>query len=359
MASPNAPAPGSLRAKLVDNLVDALQAGATSDVASTIGAEIEAAINDRLTGREYAAKGRSLVFNLKKNEELRTDVLSGSILPSSLVTASPNDLATNQLKLARAQSLERKYAQRSLGQSDELAVGWAAGTSGKLDWSHKYEKEKPSVGAVGDAVGGTVTVDDDDDDDDEADGGDTLKVARGQDSGDLGAQGEEEEEREEEDADRDDDGDDGDDGEAASAFLSSGFSPKGGDAKCTLSADSRSRPAPTATASATKPIPAPKAPVSRSLSMSARPRPAGLSAADDIPIDFNDLLAGNRQVGAKRPREDPDSPFAQALVRRCTLKDLAAKPSFGADEAAAAERVEAAVQRVRAIVREVRTQVVA
>ena len=75
-------------------------------------------------------------------------VLSRAVSATWLVNASVTDLATDALKMQRKESLEHYQALRSLGDSDELAVGWNAGTTGKLGWSHKYEKETVISGAA-------------------------------------------------------------------------------------------------------------------------------------------------------------------------------------------------------------------
>ena len=170
-------AAGSLRAKLIEKLAGAIEEDCEdADAAKALAEEIEDEINTRLSGKDYSAKGRSLVFNLSKNGDLRKNVVSRELTPSGLVMASTADLATEAQKLLRAESIEKYYAQRSLGQSDEHVVGWKAGTSGKLDWSHKYEKEKldeqkkaKEAKAAGEdsTHGGGVMVDDDDDDDED------------------------------------------------------------------------------------------------------------------------------------------------------------------------------------------------
>jgi hypothetical protein len=143
--------PGSLRGKMLSHLAQAVgQDGELNESVSAIAEAIESAIGDKhgVATKEYTGKGRSLVFNLKKNSELRRGVLDGSVSATWLVSASVADLATEALKQMRQESMDRYYGQRSLGQSDENVVGWAAGTTGKLEWSHKYEKEKEASAAA-------------------------------------------------------------------------------------------------------------------------------------------------------------------------------------------------------------------
>jgi hypothetical protein len=158
--SATSPDAAGLRAILTKKIATALRTESdTGADVDTVAAEIEVEVNERFTKKEYSAKGRSLVFNLNKNAELRARVLAREVPAAWLVTASVSELATDAQKLARQVSAERFYAQRSVGASDELVVGWNAGTSGKLDWSHKYESEQPSskrsAGLIGSAKGGS------------------------------------------------------------------------------------------------------------------------------------------------------------------------------------------------------------
>ena len=109
-------------------------------VSAEVGVEVEAALHavSACPSREYQSKGRSLLFNLQKNSDLRKAVLDRDFPADKLVTASSKDLAPAALKMRRKQSAERFIATRQLS-SDEKVVGWNAGTSGKLERSHKYE----------------------------------------------------------------------------------------------------------------------------------------------------------------------------------------------------------------------------
>ena len=178
----SSPASGSLREKLVQKLTEALGGG---DDAMARASRIESEINDRFAGGQYAAKGRSIVFNLGKNDTLRSRVMADEVDAVFLVTASVSDLAPESLKSQRQASLDRYVAQRSLS-GDEQVVGWAAGTSGKLDWSHKYEKEKAAIGT------GSVQVEDEAEEEDAAmemdGGGEEGSEEGGKESGDEGGE---------------------------------------------------------------------------------------------------------------------------------------------------------------------------
>ena len=153
MAAANSPrSPDGLRAILRGKFSAALTTGdvAPSERVSEIAASVEAAVAEKFGAgtKEYTSKGRSLEFNLKKNAQLRSQLLVGDLSVAWLVSASVADLATDALKLQRRESTDRYYAQRSLGASDEQVTGWNAGTTGKLEWSHKYEKEKSASAAA-------------------------------------------------------------------------------------------------------------------------------------------------------------------------------------------------------------------
>ena len=165
MSSSSPRDPSSLRGKLIEKIAQSLapSAGGASDATKDTATAIEMAVVNKFGAatKEYTAKGRSLIFNLGKNADLRAHILDGSLSAEWLVSAQVADLATDALKLARAESQERFYAQRSLGQSDERVVGWNAGTAGKLEWSHKYEKEKPAATATPSAGVTSAPIDED------------------------------------------------------------------------------------------------------------------------------------------------------------------------------------------------------
>lgn len=130
----------TVRQKATQKFEDAFAAEAED--AAALARHIEAALVAACTSSQYNAKARQLVANLNRNKALRASVIQGEMTAEALVSASPDELATKDVKRTREAALEKKFAQRSLGETDELVVGWASGTSGKLDWSHKYESEK-------------------------------------------------------------------------------------------------------------------------------------------------------------------------------------------------------------------------
>jgi hypothetical protein len=144
--------PNGLRGKLLAKLASTLAPDDEKppEEVVAIAATVEEAIAAKhgIGSKDYTARSRSLVFNLTKNNDLRKRVLSRAVSATWLVNASVTDLATDALKMQRKESLEHYQALRSLGDSDELAVGWNAGTTGKLGWSHKYEKETVISGAA-------------------------------------------------------------------------------------------------------------------------------------------------------------------------------------------------------------------
>eukprot|EP00665_Eupelagonemidae_sp_cell47_P001902 gene1903-2717_t len=121
---------------LLPDLIDGEQA-------REIGFEIEAEMANALGSgtKEYTAKGRSLIFNIGKNQVLRERLLDRSFPVVELVGADVKDLAPDALKAAREASSKRYQAQRKLA-GDEVVVGWAQGTTGKLEYSHKYDEKE-------------------------------------------------------------------------------------------------------------------------------------------------------------------------------------------------------------------------
>jgi hypothetical protein len=365
--SATSPDAAGLRAILTKKIATALRTESdTGADVDTVAAEIEVEVNERFTKKEYSAKGRSLVFNLNKNAELRARVLAREVPAAWLVTASVSELATDAQKLARQVSAERFYAQRSVGASDELVVGWNAGTSGKLDWSHKYESEQPSskrsAGLIGSAKGGS--------------GGGGGAIEEGE---------EEEEEEEEEEAEEEEEGvadtepekdTEGDKMAKASAAEVEGGA-LGGDVTASEEASSAWL---AGYASSSKPSLKPaagKRPQQESLSSTAAEaerRPVRRTASGEAKGEQEGMQQESHLTGAadsraaKRPRSGgiASSPptathvgttaaaeaegYGSAVVRRCTLKEVAATVELPAEEAAASACVAAALSRVRAIV---------
>ena len=142
-----------LRNKIIAKLAEALQTepgseGYTMEACAAIALEVEGAMDAGFSKeKEYMSKGRSLVFNLQKNAELRRNVLTRDATAEWLVTATAQDLAPERLKLMREQSAERYMASRSLSDADTHVVGWAAGTTGKVEFSQKFDEKSGSAEA--------------------------------------------------------------------------------------------------------------------------------------------------------------------------------------------------------------------
>ena len=162
MSAPTSP---TVSGKLIAKLTESLCKGngsrsepddSTLERAAEAAAEIEAELAKTFgSTKEYAAKGRSLCFNLGKNSSLRVSVLGGYFPAAALVNASTKELATRQQKESREAAQERFYAMRSIGDSERM-VGWQAGTSGKLDGSYKYEEQALAKPAEGQAAATTA-----------------------------------------------------------------------------------------------------------------------------------------------------------------------------------------------------------
>merc|ERR1712129_614178 len=64
--------------------------------------------------RDYVAKLRQLSFNLKKNHELRKDVVSGALGAARLMTMDADELATSAVREERKKMAEYQHDARSL-----------------------------------------------------------------------------------------------------------------------------------------------------------------------------------------------------------------------------------------------------
>ena len=101
MSAPTSP---TVSGKLIAKLTESLCKGngsrsepddSTLERAAEAAAEIEAELAKTFgSTKEYAAKGRSLCFNLGKNSSLRVSVLGGYFPAAALVNASTKELAT-------------------------------------------------------------------------------------------------------------------------------------------------------------------------------------------------------------------------------------------------------------------------
>ncbi|CAD7965638.1 unnamed protein product [Amoebophrya sp. A120] len=80
-----------------------------------ISRDVEQALFQQHLGdmKEYAASGRSLLYNLRHNEDLRSRVLKKELKPTQLVKLSPRDLATDEQKKQR-EELEAKSLKNSV-----------------------------------------------------------------------------------------------------------------------------------------------------------------------------------------------------------------------------------------------------
>jgi len=99
------------RRKVIEHFKDILRQDATSlstSIAFALASSIEASIDDLLPfhkdAKAYGSKVRTLAFNIKKNEQLRIEIINGGLPPNALVHMSPNDLATEEQKKQRQQA---------------------------------------------------------------------------------------------------------------------------------------------------------------------------------------------------------------------------------------------------------------
>jgi len=75
------------------------------------------AVGDTRSG-EYRGKARSIAFNLRGNLSLRARVLGGELTPADLCELTPDELATDALKLKRARMEEKATRKRTRGGMD-------------------------------------------------------------------------------------------------------------------------------------------------------------------------------------------------------------------------------------------------
>ena len=105
------------RKKIVDVLIDQLKLSTTSaDLAKFWSCQIEEAINALHNAdsdkKAYTDKSRSLLFNLKRNDRLRLDIIEGGLAPGVLVQLSAHDLATDEQREQRAAAVKSAVEER-------------------------------------------------------------------------------------------------------------------------------------------------------------------------------------------------------------------------------------------------------
>ena len=99
---------GERRQKVLGKFLDLFKEEVDGVLAELAAYLLETAINDLHPqinredgGRAYSAKVVSMMSNLRKNKSLRSDLLNGKLAPNLLVTLSPEELATDEKRLAR------------------------------------------------------------------------------------------------------------------------------------------------------------------------------------------------------------------------------------------------------------------
>jgi transcription elongation factor S-II len=98
-------------------------------------AEIEGAIHKQFQDKQaYAAKARSLAFNLKKNVQLCQDVILGAIEADKLVGMSSEELASQETVKARAEQAKKLNDSKRLDwdQANEDKINEMCGIRGSL-----------------------------------------------------------------------------------------------------------------------------------------------------------------------------------------------------------------------------------
>lgn len=115
---------------------DGLDGSAIDELAVSRAGEVEGAIQSISRGEKsaYMDKARSLTFNLKKNDELRTQVLLGQTSADDLVRMSPDQLAPAAKAKARDKMVEDLRNSRRLDweQANEKKINEQCGIKGDL-----------------------------------------------------------------------------------------------------------------------------------------------------------------------------------------------------------------------------------
>mmetsp|Transcript_7723 Transcript_7723/g.14569 ORF Transcript_7723/g.14569 Transcript_7723/m.14569 type:complete len:356 (-) Transcript_7723:81-1148(-) len=111
--------------------IDAIQSLLTSRAS-----EVEVACHEYAKGikQSYTDKIRSLIFNLKKNTDLRENVILGSTTPETLVQLPPEQLVTAEKSKEISQRLEKLKDSRRLDweQANESKINEMCGIKGDL-----------------------------------------------------------------------------------------------------------------------------------------------------------------------------------------------------------------------------------
>jgi len=98
--------------------------------------EVEESINNQSKGDRsaYSSKIRTLIFNLKKNSNLRENVILGSTIPETLVTMAPEQLATEEIGKKRSDIISKMQESRRLDweQANEDKINEQCGIKGDL-----------------------------------------------------------------------------------------------------------------------------------------------------------------------------------------------------------------------------------
>jgi len=140
---------GDPRAQIVDLLRDALGESTSGDSvdAEKIASEIEAELYILYEGatREYKTKFRSIVFNLKKNRELRDSVMQLIIPAKKLCTMSTQDMASEELKKERKKIEEYHLEASKLNQMNQTSTDmFKCGKCGKRETTY-YQMQTRSA----------------------------------------------------------------------------------------------------------------------------------------------------------------------------------------------------------------------
>jgi len=107
------------RLAIFQNIFNAFKQDVSETEAEHISLDIEETLHKSCTDKEYSTKARTLMFNMKKNEALRRNIESKAITPEQLLTMTPAQLASQEVKEARAKMLDEDLDGRRMHWLDD------------------------------------------------------------------------------------------------------------------------------------------------------------------------------------------------------------------------------------------------
>ena len=88
-------------------------------------------------GHNYKKKVRTIIWNLKENLELTTDLLTGVITPKKLASMSTEEMARSEVRKMREEAARQGLAER---------IGSSPICSGQPTWQYLTDRQLDKVG---------------------------------------------------------------------------------------------------------------------------------------------------------------------------------------------------------------------